>query len=112
MPLGRIRWRTEMSNATEKKVSIHAATAKAIRSELKNVWPEFKFKVTSQQFGCGNSVEIKLPKEFDSDLEYALYQLVKKYQYGTTDCMNESYDMTNCRDDIPQVKFVEVSRSW
>ena len=33
-----------------------------------------------------------------------------KYQYGKFDGMTDSYDYTNNRDDISQVKYVQTSR--
>jgi hypothetical protein len=87
-------------------MSTHAKTAKAVRTELKQNWPNVKFKVASRSFANGNSVDIGVPRGFIQ--RDVLCELVRKYQYGTTDAMTDSYDMSNVRNDIPQVKFVSV----
>lgn len=89
-------------------VSTHAACAKAIRTELKTHWPDMKFKVTSQTYANGNSVHIHVPENFGYQNRDVLYQLVQKYEYGTSDPLTDSYVMSNVRHDVPQVKFVHI----
>jgi hypothetical protein len=90
-----------------KNTSKQAETAKAIRKELKENFPSVKFQVRSESFAGGNSVDIRytngpITKEVDA--------IVRKYQYGHFDGMIDMYENSNKRDDIPQVKFVSVSR--
>ena len=84
-----------------------AETAKAIRKELKAKFPNIKFSVRSESFSMGNAVNVKytdgVPRE---EVEKVLY----KYEYGKFNSMEDMYEMDNVREDIPQVKYVTVSR--
>ena len=91
-----------------KTLSSHAATAAAIRKELKAEFPGIKFSVKSESYAGGNSVSIKwedgvTTKEVDA--------VVNKYQYGSFNGMEDIYENTNNRDDIPQVKYVMTERT-
>ena len=105
-----------------KTITPHAAAAKAIRKELKAKYPNEKMSVTSESFSMGNAVRVAIGKSlkyidgFGVDKnteEYKMRQEVEaitnKYQYGKFDGMQDMYEMTNCRDDIPQVKYVTVT---
>ncbi len=91
-----------------KKLSCAANTAAAIREELKTVFPGIKFSVTSSNFAGGNSVDIRWEDGPTSDQVNAIS---KKYQYGSFNGMEDIYEHTNSRDDIPQAKYVQTSRS-
>ena len=88
-------------------MSIHAETAKAIRTELKKVFPLIKFTVTSQTYSGGNSVHISWN---DGPTSERVGQVVYKYQYGHFNGMEDIYENSNRRDDLPQVKYVQVRR--
>lgn len=90
-----------------KKLSTHAATAKAIRLELKKAFPLIKFSVKSDSFAGGNSVSVSW---INGPSRSQIHKIVDKYQYGHFDGMRDLYEMTNSREDIPQVKYVQVSR--
>lgn len=88
--------------------STHAAAAHAIRQDLRRAWPGVKFKVTSQGYSMGNSVSVRWtdgPTSSDVD------RIIGRYQYGHFDGMQDLYEYTNRRDDIPQAKYVSGSRS-
>jgi acyl-CoA hydrolase len=89
-------------------MTIHAETAKAIRKELKQAFPLVKFKVNSDSFAGGNSVHIEWDNGPTSD---QVEHIVNKYQYGHFDGMQDLYEHTNRRKDIPQVKYVQVRRN-
>lgn len=90
-----------------KQVSTHAATAQAIRNELKKLFPSTKFTVRSNSFAGGDSVSIKWENgPTDDNVE----RVVGKYQYGHFDGMQDLYEHSNRRKDIPQVKFVQTRR--
>lgn len=88
-------------------VSSAALTAKAIRLVLKTAFPKQKFSVKSETFAGGNSVHVKytdyVPEQF-------VYDIVRHFKYGSFDGMYDLYEFTNCRDDIPQAKYVSVDR--
>ncbi len=103
-----IREKRKLDAAGNKKLSGHAAAAKAIRNELKNTYPEIKFSVTSESFSMGNSVHISW---YDGPTTNEVDSIVKKYQYGHFDGMTDMYEYSNDRDDIPQTKYVQTSRT-
>lgn len=88
-------------------MSIHAETAKAIRKELKKEFPLVKFSVTSQKYSGGNSVYIEW---LNGPSSYMVDKIVYKYQQGDFNGMEDVYENTNRRNDIPQVKYVQVRR--
>ena len=85
----------------------YAQCAKAIRKELKMKFPSIKFSVTSSGYSMGDSVSISYENGIpESEVE----KVTNKYQYGSFDGMIDLYSNTNNRDDIPQSKWVQVSR--
>jgi len=85
-----------------------AETARAIREELKKTFPKIKFSVTSKSYSGGNSVTAAWE---DGVLVDDVVRVIEKYQYGNFDGMQDLYEYTNKRDDIPQVKYVFAERN-
>lgn len=74
-----------------------------VKSELKKVFPNVKFSVTSD-YNCvrinwTNGVTVAMVEE-----------IVSKYKLGHFDGMTDSYEYSNRRHDIPQVDYVFLSR--
>lgn len=90
----------------------HAAAAKALRAELKVAFPNDKFSVRSESFSMGNAVTVYYPNGFSTHEVKRVEAIAQKYQEGHFDGMTDSYEYSNCRDDIPQVKFVHVQKSY
>lgn len=88
-------------------MSIHAESAKAIRKELKRAFPLTKFSVTSSTYSGGNSVAVEW---VDGPTSEEVGNVAYKYQYGHFNGMEDIYEHTNRRDDLPQVKYVQVRR--
>lgn len=85
----------------------HAETAKAIRQELKVVFPMIKFEVRSECFSMGDAVRIHYTNGVpQKDIE----KVVNKYEYGSFNAMEDIYENDNRREDIPQVKYITISR--
>lgn len=84
-----------------------ALAAKAIRAELKKAFPSIKFQVVSKNYSMGDSVGIRYTDGVPTDEVRAI---VDKYQYGTFNGMIDLYECDNDRNDIPQTKYVQVSR--
>ena len=84
-----------------------ALCAAAIRSELKAKFPQTKFKVTSSNYSMGDSVNVFWTNGAPLD---GVEQLLKKYQYGKFNSMEDIYEETNAREDIPQTKFLFCER--
>lgn len=96
-----------------------AQVAKLVRADLKKHFPGVKASVTSSTFSMGDAVDITI-KTIDGE-EYAyrtnekhkairreIDLFMEKYQYGHFDSMNDIYESSNRRDDIPQVKFLQI----
>jgi hypothetical protein len=86
----------------------HAAAAQAIRQDLKRAWPSVKFQVTSQGYSMGNSVSIRWT---DGPTSAEVGAITGRYQAGHFDGMQDLYEYSNRRDDLPQAKYVSTSRS-
>lgn len=84
-----------------------AMTAKAIRKELKQKFPNIKFSVRSESYAGGDNVSISYD---DSVPQNEIEAIVKKYKCGHFDGMTDTYEYSNTRDDIPQARFVFVDR--
>lgn len=84
-----------------------ANCAAAIREELKKAFPGIKFSVKSDTFSGGNSVHIEWTNGPTDD---QVRDIVRKYQYGSFNSMDDCYEYTNNRQDIPQAKYVQTRR--
>lgn len=94
-----------------KTKTTHALTAQAIREELKEKIPGVKAQVRSEAFSMGNAVRVKISEFTEYGPDETLTKardICAKYQYGHFDGMTDSYEFSNGRNDVPQVKFVVV----
>ena len=103
------KWKAEQKERNKGKSSSHAATAAAIKAELKAAFPNIKFSVTSDSFSGGDATRIRWT---DGPTVNEVENISAKYQYGHFDGMTDSYESSNYRDDIPQTKYVTESRSY
>jgi len=87
--------------------STAANCAKAIRTELKDAFKGVKFSVTSENFSGGNSVRISWT---DGPTVAMVDNVANKYQYGHFNGMEDIYEYSNKRNDLPQVKYVQTTR--
>jgi hypothetical protein len=88
--------------------SEHARAAQMIRKELKQLFPGVKFSVTSHGYSGGDSVTAKW---VDGPTYDAVNSVIRKYQYGHFDGMEDLYHNSNSRGDIPQSKYVFADRT-
>lgn len=84
-----------------------AKAAAAIKAELKKAFPEIKFSVKSHNYSGGDSVRISYN---DAVPVKQIETITDKYQYGNFNGMEDIYEYSNSRDDIPQSKYVFVDR--
>lgn len=84
-----------------------ALCAKAIKTELTKLYPAVKFSVSSDNYSMGNAVRINYT---DGPTTDEIEKITDKYQYGHFDGMTDYYDNSNVRNDIPQAKYITVSR--
>ena len=87
--------------------NISAQCAKEIRKILKKQFPNTKFSVRSKNFSMGNSVDVEYNDSIPTD---QVEKAISHYQYGHFNSLEDMYENTNVRDDIPQVKFVSIQR--
>lgn len=95
----------QKQKSLNKPLSTAAQCAKAIRIELNQTFPDTKFSVKSSNFSMGNSVDIYW---FDGPSSKAVREITDKYQEGHFDGMNDIYEYSNSRNDIPQTKYVSL----
>jgi len=101
-------YKAEQKIKNKGKLSSHAAAAAAIKTELSTIYPHVKFSVKSESFSMGDSVHVNWTDGPTSD---EVDSIISKYQYGHFNSMDDMYESTNRRADIPQSKYVSGSRS-
>ncbi len=89
-----------------KQISDHAAAAKLIRAELKK--NGIKASVRASTASMTSSVNINLTDCVAPWVMKEIKLFCSKFQYGDFDGMTDSYNYSNNRDDLPQVRFVFV----
>ncbi len=87
--------------------STQAKAAAMIRKHLKTEYPHTTFKVTSRGFAGGDSVDIRWT---DGPTTKEVQAFTGQFQYGNFDGMQDLYEYTNTRDDIPQSKYVHCQQ--
>lgn len=103
----REQYAAEQKERNKGKKSGHAAASAAIKEELKKVFPDTKFSVKSEGYSGGNSVRISWN---DGPTNEQVTEFTAKYQFGSFNGMEDIYEYTNSRSDIPQAKYVSESR--
>ena len=89
--------------------SAHAAAAAMIRKEMKK--NGIAGSVRSSTYAGGTSIHVSVSDLTPWTLE-ALTRFVDGFEYGHFDGMTDMYEYSNCRDDLPQVKFAFVNCSY
>jgi len=86
--------------------------AKNIRIELKRAFPGFKFRVVSDSFSMGCSIDVSW---IDGPTESEVGGIVKKYEYGTfdamTDCSGIDHNSYNWSKRFGGAKYVQCQRN-
>lgn len=90
-----------------RELTEHAAAAKLIRRDLKMAFPTVAFAVRSRSYSGGDAVDVRWT---DGPTSEQVSGIVGQYQEGHFDGMIDLYEYSNRRDDIPQVKYVQVHR--
>lgn len=101
-------YKAEQKEKNKGKKSDHAGAAAAIKEELTKAFPGIKFSCKSDSFSMGDSVHISWT---DGATAAEIQAISGKYQYGHFNGMEDIYENTNHRDDIPQSKYVSESRT-
>ena len=88
-----------------KKLSQAAQVAAILKKKAKDFG--MKVRSGSSNYSMGNSVTVKVLTGSDDNLK-KLKDYSEKYIYGQFDGMNDCYESTNVRDDIPQTKYLFI----
>jgi hypothetical protein len=84
-----------------------AQASQQIKKILKKEFPKTKFSVKSSNFTGGNSIDVSW---VDGVSRKKVEKLISYFQYGKFNGQDEVYEHTNCRNDIPQTKYLCCSR--
>lgn len=85
-----------------------AQVAQLIRKDIKAAYPGLAFTCTSQTYAGGNSVDVGMTDQTPA-IKQGVEAITAKYQEGKFNGMEDIYEYTNARTDIPQVKYLFVS---
>ncbi len=83
----------------------HAEVASLIKKHLKA--KKIQNKVTSKSFAGGASVTVILFNASDA-VQKSVADYCAQYEKGNFDGMTDSYNFSNVRRDIPQVKYLMI----
>lgn len=89
--------------------STHVLAAKMIRQEFKKLG--LKASVRSSSYAGGSSINISTEDLSPAQLDQ-VREIGDRFQMGGFDGMNDIYELSNHRDDIPQVKYVLYSNAF
>lgn len=81
-----------------------AKAAAMIRKELKA--NGINAKVTSKNYSMGSSVNVRINQDITPAAKKEIETFCNKFQYGHFDGMQDLYEYSNSRDDLPQAKYV------
>jgi hypothetical protein len=81
--------------------------AKEIKSILKKNFPNLMFSVKSMSYSMGDKVSVSYE---DGPMTSDVEKLISQYQYGNFNGMEDIYEYSNVREDIPQTKYLFVER--
>jgi len=88
-----------------KKLSEAAQVSKLLKAKAKSLGLEVR--ASSKNFSGGNSVDIKVLKGSDKSFN-ELKEYSTQFKEGHFDGMNDIYEYSNSRDDIPQTKYLFI----
>lgn len=98
--------RNQFKGATmARELSKAAQAAKMIRKNLKA--QGLVCRVVSDNFSMGDSVDVYMT-DARPELREAVSLYCAKFQYGKFNGMEDIYEYTNSRDDLPQTKYCHV----
>ncbi len=90
-----------------KATSEYVKAAKLIRAQLKESFPDMKFRVTSEG-GRAPSVNIYCGLGCNKEDFKEIRELTSKYQLGEFDGYQDCFIFNNVNKNIPQVSYVMV----
>ena len=100
------RWGNIMKTKSGKPMTTAALAAAKIRKELKQ--HGISAKVRSSHFSMGDAVDVTIYDQLPAARK-KIEAYCDQYQYGHFNGMQDLYEYSNNRTDIPQVKYVSVA---
>lgn len=94
---------------SKRKLSVQAQVAVKCRSVLKDMG--IKHRVISRSFSGGSSVTIYVPWSTELSVCQDIHEFVRDYVMGRHCALTDRYIPDNIKDDIPQVKHIDVQRT-
>lgn len=88
-----------------RKLSQAAQVAKLLKQKAKELGLVATAK--SKNFSMGDSVDVRITEGSDANLK-KLKEYSNQYEYGHFNGMEDMYEITNYRDDIPQTKYLFI----
>ena len=92
-----------MTTTAKKQISTHAHVAKRIREFARDLG--VKCKARSESYSMGSSVSWRVD-DLHPDIFQKIDEFAKDHVYGHFNGMEDIYESSNSRDDIPQVKYI------
>lgn len=89
-----------------RKLTPAAQVAKLLKAKAKSL--KLEVKASSKNFSGGDSVSIKVLKGSDKSFN-ELKEYSSQFEQGHFDGMNDIYEYSNSRDDIPQTKYLFIN---
>lgn len=90
--------------------STHAKAAAMIRKELKT--NGINATVRSKSYAGGSSITVSVNQDITPAAKREIEFYCGQFEQGHFDGMTDCYEYSNCRDDLPQVKFVFVNVNY
>lgn len=97
--------KTNRKENMARKLSPAAEVAKLLKKKAKELGLVATAK--SQNYSGGDSVNVRVTEGSDANLE-KLKEYSDQYEYGHFNGMEDIYEYSNTRDDIPQTKYLFV----
>jgi hypothetical protein len=89
--------------------SEHAKAAKLIRQHLKA--NGIKARVRTRTASMMTAIDVEVYDQMPAAVK-AILNWCKQFEYGHFDGMTDSYEYSNRRNDIPQVKYLHIQNRW
>jgi hypothetical protein len=91
------------------EMSVESMVSKALKAELKQAFPEITFSVRESHHGCVDVLYNAIHHQLNAEQQKTMEKTVQKYKLGYFDGLTDSYEYTNRRNDIPQVKYIFIN---
>lgn len=98
-----------MTTTQKRELSQQAQAAKMIREYCKSIG--VKCTARSDSFSMGDSVDWEV-RNVDPETYQQIKDYADQFQYGHFDGMDDSYNLSNTRSDLPQTKYCHGSNSF